>query len=61
MNHHHHGIGFDVVTPFAVALASFPLAEVHQVAAIALTGLGCVYTLRKLWLSFKDTDTRTED
>ena len=54
-------IGFDVLTPFAVVIASVGISEVHAVAGLLLTFLGIVYTGRKLWVSFKQPDTRDDE
>lgn len=61
MNHHPIKTTVDLATPFAVVIASVGVAELHAVAGLTLTCLGIVYTGRKLWLSFKTTNTPTED
>lgn len=54
-------VSLDTLAPFAVATTSFHLAEVNQAAALVLTLLGCVYTSRKIWVSFKTTRNTPEE
>ena len=61
MNHHPIKTAADLMTPFAVVIASFGIAEIHAAAGLTLTCLGIIYTGRRLWLSFKRPETPTGD